>query len=118
MVVHKSRLERDKEAAAAAAKGAGGHGGVPGYMRATSAFASKRQAAVRQRPHARATGCRACLPGDCTLAQRRSAELGARAGCPAPCLVRGLHALHACRRPELADLRRVLTAGVGAGPTA
>ena len=48
MVVHKSRLERDKEAAVAAAArergAAGARGGVPGYMRATSAFASKTQA--------------------------------------------------------------------------
>ncbi|KAK9832008.1 hypothetical protein WJX81_008108 [Elliptochloris bilobata] len=48
MVVHKSRLEREKEAAAAAAKersAAGARSGsVPGYMRATSAFASKLQA--------------------------------------------------------------------------
>lgn len=52
MVVHKSRLERDKEAAVAAAArergAAGARGGdVPGYMRATSAFASKTQAQAR-----------------------------------------------------------------------
>jgi hypothetical protein len=75
MVVHKSRLERDKEAAAAAAKGAGGRGGVPGYMRATSAFASKRQAAVRRRPSACAAGCRPLRRGGRGASGRGGARL-------------------------------------------
>lgn len=50
MVVHKSRLELEKEAAVAAAKArstAAGKGPVPSYMRATSAFASKLQPKAR-----------------------------------------------------------------------
>lgn len=49
MVVHKSRLELEKEAAVAAAKArsTAGKGPVPSYMRATSAFASKLQPKAR-----------------------------------------------------------------------